>query len=806
MKKSPGAGGLLACLTVCLTFARIGGAQTVVGIVGDGPQPRPSIPLRLLQQEIDGLISGEFEIALPADKRSDGDWTLEGVRAALEQQLADADVDIVITTGVVASNEAAKIADLAKPVIAAVIADANLQELPVQRMADRVVSGKDNFVYLSRVRLSDDDVITYEETAIDEAIEVFHDTVGFEHLAVLADALTLQSIPQLEADKAPQVRERLGIEITIIPVTESASEALDSLPDSADAVLVGPLLRLGEAGLRELAQSLIGLRLPSFSLVGRSELELGLLMATGGREADAVRYTRRLALHVQSILLGENPATLDVSFVESQRLAINMATASAIGFSPRYAVLADAEQLFGGDLEGGESLSLTQAMAESLDANLALRMAEVDPLIAGEEVNLARSQLRPRLAFGAQGARIDADRANPLFQSERSVDAQLSAEQIIYSDAARADLKIARYLESAARLGYQKQVLDTLQAAASSYLRVLRARALEAVRRANLDVTRTNLELAQLRESIGFSGRGDVLRWESQLATDRQDLIAAEAERRVALTQLNRILNRPQNQNFTASDADVARSIGLFDDDRFQAFIDNAAVWETFQDFAVEQSMAQSPELHQIDELLSAQGRAVLAARRSIYLPELSLGGLRGSNLSRGGAASSAPTLAASDETWSVALNARWPVYFGGALRARVSQEQFVLRRLERERAVVAERLEALTRSALHRASGSYPSVELSFDAARAANENLGLVTDAYSRGAVSVTDLIDAQNTALAAELRAADAQYAYLIDVVDVLRFTADFSLLLDGESTELWFQKVEAYFRGRGIEPRR
>ena len=90
--------------------------------------------------------------------------------------------------------------------------------------------------------------------------------------------------------------------------------------------------------------------------------------------------------------------------------------------------------------------------------------------------------------------------------------------------------------------------------------------------------------------------------------------------------------------------------------------------------------------------------------------------------------------------------------------------------------------------------------------AAGSANENLALVTDAYSQGVVSVTDLIDAQNAALAADLRATDTQYAALLDVVDVFRATSDFSLLSDPGSTEAWFQDVEAYFRAQGIELRR
>ena len=120
-----------------------------------------------------------------------------------------------------------------------------------------------------------------------------------------------------------------------------------------------------------------------------------------------------------------------------------------------------------------------------------------------------------------------------------------------------------------------------------------------------------------------------------------------------------------------------------------------------------------------------------------------------------------------------------------------------------RSRDALAEQLETRTLVALHRASGTYPSLEFASEAAAAASENLGLVTDAYRTGAVNVTELIDAQNAALAAELRAVDARYAYLIDAVDVLRATGSFALLVEPEGTEEWFQAVESYIRDRGAQ---
>ncbi len=68
------------------------------------------------------------------------------------------------------------------------------------------------------------------------------------------------------------------------------------------------------------------------------------------------------------------------------------------------------------------------------------------------------------------------------------------------------------------------------------------------------------------------------------------------------------------------------------------------------------------------------------------------------------------------------------------------------------------------------------------------------LAGDAH--GAVSITDLIDAQDAALEADLAAADAKYAFLIDFVSVLRATSEFDVLLDPYAREAWQQRVESW----------
>lgn len=773
-------------------------AQTVIGVVEDGYMPRPIVPAERLEREVLGLAGDELAVQMPRNKRVDGGWTIDGVRNAIQGLLDDPEVDIVITTGLISSNEAAKIDNLPKPVIASIVADVQSQGLPAIRSMNKVVTGKPNFVYLARVSVGDDNDFTIVQTNIDEAIASFYDAVGFTHLAVLLDQLTIESVPTLASKKTQEVERRFGVETTVVPLVDSVDDAVAAIPEDADAVLVGPLLRLDRSGMEALSRGLLQRRLPSFALLGRTELAYGLLMTSGGRVEDEVRYTRRLALNVQRIVLGDKAAEIDVRLEEPQRLAINMRTAAAIGFYPRYAVLADAELLYQDESDEGDALTLHGAMAEALESNLNLEVAAFDPLLAAENRRLARAQMLPQLGIGVRATQIDEDRANPLIQAEKSTDAQVSGSQVIYSDDTRAAWKIAGLLEAAAHYGYETAALNTIQTAARAYLTVLRARALEKVQRANLEVTRANLELARLRRSIGASGRGDVLRWESQLATDRQNLVEAEADQKVALTALNQILNRPLSRNFRAADEDVSQSIAIFTDPRFRSFIDNAAVWELFQEFLVQQTLEQAPELRRLDKLLAAQERQVLAGKRKYYVPELTLGGQLGSNISRSGAGSDRSFVGLDDESWTIALSANWPLFTSGALRAQLNRERYSLRQLERSRQAVAQELETRTLVALHRASGTYPSMEFSGEAAETASENLQLVTDAYSTGAVSVTELIDAQNAALAAELRAVDARYAYLIDVVDVLRSTGDFILLVDPGSTETWFQSVESYIR--------
>jgi outer membrane protein len=760
-------------------------AQTVrmvrVAVVTDGPTDRHALSVNQLAQAVADIGNTELEISLPPDRRFSGDWSLAGIDAGLDRALADPGVDVVVTLGILASHEAAQRRTLPKPVIAPLVIDATLQGFPLQGG----VSGRHNFAYAADFQRIDAHLATFERI------------LGFRHLAVLIDDAFLTALPSLAA-KAREVSAALNAEITIVPVTGDAATALAALPADADAVWVTPLLRLDQTGLDALARGLVAKRLPSFSQLGRSELEHGVLMTLGGAERDTERLARRVVLMIQRVVAGEDPATFDVSFPTEQRLAINMQVASEIGFSPRWEFLADAEQIHADAIAAPPALTLLEAMRAAVEANPSLAASNERLASSAEDVRIARSALLPSLELALGQTRIDEDRASPLTQAENTGSVGLNFRTSVYSERSRASYVISQSLYEAARQGYRQDVLDTLESAAAAYIDVLLAKAVEDVRRGNVENTRRNLETSRVREAVGLAERSDYLRWVARLARDKEQLLAAESNRRQAEAELLRILHRNTGTAFATVETGLDDPLELAAGPRMQAYIGTPAKWERFSAYVVAAALAQAPEIAQSEAAVASQRRAVTAARRAYFVPELALVAAGAHAGSRTGAGATTLPGAPDNDSWSISLQATLPLFAGRYRSAALSQARHDLRAAEADRTAITDAIETRARVVLHRTAGSYPSISLSREAADAANENLAMVTDAYARGAVSVTELIDAQDAALDAGLAAADARYSFLGDFVDVLRAMSEFDLLLDPDSREAWYGRVDEWFR--------
>jgi outer membrane protein TolC len=583
---------------------------------------------------------------------------------------------------------------------------------------------------------------------------------------------------------------------------------LKNIPPSTDAVLVGQLLRVSDEDFQTLVEELIKRQLPSFSVWGREEVEEGILASV--TPANIVHYiARTVAVDVHDILRGENAGTLPAGFLFSEQFTINMATARAIDIYPSLSILTEADLLNEERKDISRVLTLESAVQEALVANLDLAAADRIVLAGAQSVIEARSALLPQIGIGSSAEIIDKDRAefargqNP----ERAWRGFADANMLIYSDKFWSNYTVQKHFQDSLMEEREALRLDIIQTAATAYLNILRAKTIERIQKDNLKLTRANLERARIRQTIGVAGPDEVYRWESEIAKDRQTVLESESVTMNAMNDLNRILNRPLQEPFIAQEAELSDPLLSVSDKLFSTLVNQPKGFGTFRAFMVQEGLEASPELRRFDADIAAKDRERVSAKRAFWLPDFSLEAIVSERFAASGAGSDPPAGVDSPNStdWTVGVFATLPLFTSGQKKATLKRTQEELDGLKIERDATTERIEERIRNAINITRSSYPSIQLSRDAADAADKNLELITNSYTKGIKSIIDLLDAQNTALVADERAANANYNFLVDLMNVQRAVGRFDFFLSEEDRRAWLHRFEIFSREAGVELR-
>ncbi len=778
------------------SFAKSRLPKVRIGIVADGPYQDYGwgkvVKSKLFLKEILELTRGEFDVIFPKNRFVHGNWSVKRIKRAVDFLLADPSIDLILALGVLASHDISRRPYLPKPAVAPFVIDIELQGLPFRLGT----SGVRNLNYLSLPH------------SFERAVKAYKEILPFSKMTLFVDQVVMEALPQLQV-KIQRAAKANNLEITAVPVETYIQPALAAIPDGTEAVLVTPLLRLPLSEFQGLVQGLIDRKLPSFSLYGREEVELGLL-ASIAPEANTLRMARRVALNVHRILLGEDAGSFLVFLPEAERLTINMATARAVETWPTFRVLTEAD-LINEDVEFVKRrLSLYAVVREAVSVNLDLAAADRRVAAGMATIRNARSALLPQFEMGSSATMIDQDRASAGFGAnpERSMRATGTFSQLLYSDKAWSDFTVQEKTQISREAERSELRLDILQEAAVSYLNVLRGKTSLRIQKDNLKLTRSNLELARVRESIGSAARDEVYRWESEIANGRRAVLNVQAQLQQANVALNRILHRPLEEPFMTEEASLEDPLLFGDLNRLFAFIDNPRHFGLFRNFQVQEGLNVSPEIRRLNALIAGQERTVLNAQRAYWAPEVSLQADVDQRFVSDGAGQAGPPLAlgsGQDNTqWSVGLGLTFPLFSGGRKEATESKALEDLRRFRLEREATIGRVEERIRSALFQASASFPGIRLSREAADASRKNLELVVDQYSRGAVDIIKLLNSQNAALNANESAANAVYDFLIDMMNIDRAVGRFDYFLYKEERTAWFGRLTEFFKQAGVKP--
>jgi outer membrane protein len=742
-----------------LTLPAVAQQTVVVGVVDDGPSDRLVGQQQKYINELLALTESEFDVQI---RQFSGAWSKQSMEAALDNAYADVDVDMVLVTGFVSNQLAAIRAEFPKPTFLPVILDTGLlTDEPIGG-----VSGIRNLNYLS----------AYADFSND--LDALARITDFQRLVLLVDANLSSAIPALR-DTASEEALARGVELLQVTHDGLDHALMNQVPGDTDAIFVAALPRMPAEDFERLVESINAAGLPSYSFVGVSDVERGLL-ATNTEPKDIDRQARLNALNMQAVMLGELAENQPVASSVKDQLTINMATARRIGLSPSFDVLGDSVLLNQEEAVFGEIFGLVEIANLALAENQDL-LAESYGAQAGlEEISSARSNLFPQVGLSASSIlRNDSPSVSLGLLAERSSDAALSFDQLIYSDAASANLRIQKELQRTRMASLQEFRLDVIQAATTSYYQVLNARSQLDVLVNNLTITRANLELAENRVRVGNSTAADVYRWQAEVARAQIEELQARASLNQAWETLSRVLHRPQGERLVLRAANFDEPF-VMTRAEFDKLVRSPADYAKFSRFYIDRALTQAPELEQLDAQVVAKQRELTSQRRAYWLPDFSLSGGYTSNLSQSGLGAG---LAAGEglDDWNVGVQATLPLFSGGVKRSNVSKAQFELRQLQTLRISTEERIEEQVRIQLHATQAAYGQIDLTATAAEASRKNFDLVSDAYARGAVTVIELLDAQDTSRAASAAAAESLHSFLITIMSLQRAVGGFDYLL-------------------------
>ena len=758
-----------------------------VGVVTDGPsEVYEAAAFELIRKELLALTRKELDVRMGPDKRLVADWTIEGTHRAIDAMLADEQVDLVLALGVLATHDVVGRSELPKPCVAPVVVAPKIQG----------VEGPQGL--LQRKNLS----YVVWKVDLERDLRAFRELGSFQRITFLVSRPTARAIPQMSKGIVATA-QNLGIQADIVEVGETVTATLSAIPDQADAVYVLPNPQLTFADLSALSAGLVEKRLPSFVWLGRTGVERGFLAGLGTAE-DLNRFSRRVALNMQAMLLGEDPGPAGAAFQLSEQLSLNMTTARAVGVWPSWGVITEAVLINEGKTQVGRKLSLDIAVREAMRTNLTYAAARRAVEAGGQDIRRARANLLPQLSVSVDGQWIDEDRAG-LTTAERTLSWSGTLSQSIFNDAAWGNLTVQQRLQRARELELETTRLDLVREVAVGYLSLLKTQTVERIRRENLALSRKNLALARLRRQIGTAGPNEVFRWESQIAQARRDVISAASLRNQAEINLNRLLNRPLEEPFVTREASLHDTFLLSGHDAFCAFLGNPYRFKVLREFMVQEGLQASPELAAIREQMRAQERNVSLNQRSLYLPSLGAqAGLTHKFLKGGEGSDSVEVPAPFDEVfsspnsvdWYVGISASLHLFEGGSRLADINKSELQLTRLELLRRAQAQGIEARIRAALHAAGATFPAIGLTGEAAKAAHGNLDVVAESYARGTASIIHLIDAQNQALIADLSAASSVHDFLIDLMELERAVGRYTFFRSEQDVRQMFNRLEAF----------
>lgn len=759
-----------------------------LAFVFDGPSDKNAEVLATFQKTITMSLLPYFKASFPKDLIFTGDWTENGAKIVSDKALASR-ARMIISLGFMSSDYYADKPNKQKYVV-------TIDQYGLRDFGDK---------FFNPIQQSVNDFVTFQALV-----------PGSKKTAILIN----ENYYKMHQDWNSIIKKKLAskkcnIDFVLIPVNSNIKASLSKMPADVDSVFVTPLFNLTLAQRKEVYKYINDKKLPSYSAVGKEDVNIGAMLGTSTFNVDK-KLAEATSFNIHGVLHGKAVKEEKIMFYDDKVLFYNSDTGEDVGYTPPLRLLNNCIVISHKELPKYTLGTLLDALNEGN-----LDMKRKGYLINAARRSLTSAYLRYlptlRLDLGHQnynGAYADSYSSTP----ERVGLFTVGMDQILYSP----DL-VTNIIVKHKKLKFDKAEnaltkTNTELNTAFLYVDALMLENTIKVQTEQVQESRENLAMARVRQKTGKCGNEEVMRWAGQVSEEEKKLLGLQAELKNIKVNINKLLNKDQRTEFefaplTASDpsffsSDVHIIDHVRDPKRLAKFTDmladevkymspetvklkaaiamkKAEMANYGQKFFLPNAKLSLEYTTQFDrqlpyeeqghmQLKSATGSALATGS---YAQTLAAGGTLPDALSAmasgfGTGYYGSPWLSLDKHSTRVYIAAQWKPIEGGHKVAEIARCKAELNELNAYLEEVNTELEMTIREVVNRAIAKYFMIEKSYKALFAQAENYQMVKAKYLVGEAPINQLADAQDLYFNAKIDALNSQYEFFKELLWVQR----------------------------------
>ena len=567
------------------------------------------------------------------------------------------------------------------------------------------------------------------------------------------------------------------------------------------------MFNLNHEQREELYTYLNNKKLPTFSSIGKEDVELGALLGTSTPDVDR-KIAEATSFSIHGVLHGKVVKDEKIPFYDDKVIFYNKDTGATLGYSAPLRLLNNCEVISKAEKPKYDLTYVFNTMEEN---NLDIQRKRYLVDAARRSTTAAYLKYLPtlRLDLGHQSYN-DAYAYSYSNVPTRAGQFTLGIDQMIYAP----DL-VTNIIVKHKKLKFDKaEKVATEQGMGLQlgflYVETLMLENMIKVQEEKLNETRENLAISRVREKTGKCGYEEVLRWAGQVSEEEKRLLNMKADYNNTRITINKLLYKDQTEDYSFAPL-TANDPAFFTSDLH--VIDHVRTPEKlrkFTDLLVEEVIYLSPETVKLKAAIAMKKAEMSNYMQKFIMPNAKMsfeygsqfdrhlpyessghqqlqGGVVGPTLAgalaggmdpadagiaAGRAGLSQPYLNLDRQSTRFMIMAQWKPIEGGTKIAEIARCKAELNELNAYLEQVNTELEMNVREVVNRAIAKYFMIEKSYKAMFAEAENYQMTKAKYLKGAASMIQLADAQHLYFSSKLEAMNSQYQFFKELFWVQR----------------------------------